>query len=275
MKPGVIVRHDGDTDIFREFKTISDHGFDNCQLVSWDIPARTDEAAGRINRAKEQYGIAITAVWAGWRGPKVWDFYDGQETLGLVPVTYRQWRIEDLCGGADFAKKLGVTDIVTHAGYLPENPYDPNYPSLLIALRFVARHMADNGQRFLLETGQETPVTLLRVIEDIGTDNVFINLDPANLIMYGKGNPVDALDVFGKYVKGVHAKDGVYPTGGRKLGEEKALGQGKANFPVLIKRLHELGYDGSLTIEREITGEQQTKDILMAKSTLESYINQL
>ncbi|MDL2234298.1 sugar phosphate isomerase/epimerase, partial [Ruminococcaceae bacterium OttesenSCG-928-L11] len=140
------------------------------------------------------------------------------------------------------------------------------------SLRTVAEHLKKNGQNFLLETGQETPVTLLRVIEDIGTGNVFINLDPANLIMYGKANPVDALDVIGKYVRGVHAKDGVYPTNGRSLGDEVALGEGKANFPQLVKGLHAYGYTGSLTIEREISGEQQTKDILMAKEKLEGYI---
>ena len=124
-------------------------------------------------------------------------------------------------------------------------------------------------------TGQETPVTLLRVMQDIGFDNVGINLDPANLIMYGKANPVDSLDVFGKYVRGVHGKDGLYPTDGRELGDEVALGEGKVNFPVFLKKLHELGYDGDITIEREITGEQQKKDIQMAKKMLDEIISGL
>ena len=109
-------------------------------------------------------------------------------------------------------------------------------------------------------------------MQDIGFDNVGINLDPANLIMYGKANPVDSLDVFGKYVRGVHGKDGLYPTDGRELGDEVALGEGKVNFPVFLKKLHELGYDGDITIEREITGEQQKKDIQMAKGMLDEII---
>ena len=140
------------------------------------------------------------------------------------------------------------------------------------ALKVLAGHCKVNGQHFLFETGQETPTTLLRAIEDIGTGNLGINLDPANLILYGKANPVDALDVIGKYVMDIHAKDGLYPTNGRQLGVETPLGEGKVNFPALVARLKELGYDGTFTIEREISGEQQKKDIISAKAILESLI---
>jgi sugar phosphate isomerase/epimerase len=136
----------------------------------------------------------------------------------------------------------------------------------------VLAHVRQNGQKFLFETGQETPVTLRRLMEDLGNRDVGINLDPANLILYGKANPVDALDVFGSYVLDVHAKDGVYPVNGRQLGEEKPLGQGKVNFPRLIARLKELGYDGAITIEREISGEEQRKDIINAIKILKELI---
>ena len=136
----------------------------------------------------------------------------------------------------------------------------------------IAEHVKENGQYFLFETGQETPVTLRRAIEDIGTGNLGINLDPANLIIYGKANPIDALDVFGEYVRDIHAKDGCYPTNGHELGEEKPLGDGKVNFPMFIKRLKEIGYDGPLTIEREISGDKQIEDIKHAKVLLEELI---
>ena len=132
--------------------------------------------------------------------------------------------------------------------------------------------MKKNDQYFLFETGQETPVTLLRAINDIGTGNLGINLDTGNLILYGKANPLDALDVFGKYVMDLHVKDGHYPTDGWKLGREVAVGEGKADFPRIIARLKELGYDGALTIEREISGDQQIQDILRAKELLEKCI---
>ncbi len=136
-----------------------------------------------------------------------------------------------LMSGADFTAQIGVPDIITHVGFIPENPNEPEYRSLVSALRYLVQYCQGGGLHFLFETGQETPVTLLRTIEDIGLPNVGINLDPANLILYGKANPVDALDVFGKYVRGVHAKDGLYPTTEASLGQEVPLGHGKVNFP--------------------------------------------
>lgn len=118
-------------------------------------------------------------------------------------------------------------------------------------------------------------MVLLRLFEDIGTGNLFVNLDPANLILYGKGNPVDALDVLGGYVRGVHAKDGLYPTNGLELGQEVKVGEGKVNFPQLLARLKQVGYDGSLTIEREISGPQQTADIQATKRYLEELLASL
>ena len=128
------------------------------------------------------------------------------------------------------------------------------------------------GQNLLFETGQETPVTMLRCFEDVGTGNLYVNLDPANLILYGKSNPVDALCVFGGYVRGVHAKDGLYPVNGRELGTEVKIGTGRVDFPALVRSLSELGYEGSLTIEREIEGEEQIRDILEAKEYLSGLI---
>ena len=129
---------------------------------------------------------------------------------------------------------------------------------------------------FNFETGQETPITLLRVIEEVAMDgkfpNIGINMDTANLILYGKANPVDALDVFGAYVRNIHAKDGRYPTNGHDLGCETAIGEGKGDFRALFVRLKELGYDRYVTIEREIRGEQQLKDILESRDYLQTII---
>ena len=157
-------------------------------------------------------------------------------------------------------------------GFIPALPCDPNYPGFLAAIKFLANTLKKEGQNLLFETGQETPVTLLRLFEDVGTGNLFVNLDPANLVMYGMANPVDALDVFGDYVRGVHAKDGLYPTNGRHLGPEVKVGTGKVDFPKLIEGLKAHGFDGSLTIEREISGEQQRIDILDTKAYLEALI---
>ncbi len=274
MNLGVCVVH-GHKPLEEAFSSVAEMGFSSCQLLSWDSSLWTDSEAKEIKEKMAKYNVTISAFWCGWQGPTVWDFYEGPETLGLVPPTYRYARMKDLMNGSDFAKKLGVTDVATHMGFIPENPHDPNYSGLLSAVKTVANHYKQNGQYLLFETGQETPVTLLRLIQDTGCDNLGINLDPANLILYGKANPVDALDVFGKYVRGVHAKDGKYPTEGRYLGAEVPIGQGKVDFVKLLGGLHALGYDGSITIEREIDGDQQIKDIIAAKSYLQEIIDGL
>ena len=282
MKIGTMVRFDAVKDIETKFQNLVKNGFDSCQLNTWNPNIWTDENAELIKSLTEKYNITISAVWCGWEGPQVWDFYDGQITLGLVPSEYRQMRIKNLCDGADFAKKIGVTDVVTHMGFIPENPNDPNFNSFCVAVRTVAEHLKKNGQYLLFETGQETPVTMLRCFEKVGTDNLAVNLDTANLILYGRANPVDALDVFGKYVRNIHAKDGFYPTNGHDLGMEVRLGDGKVDFKALFIKLKELDYTSFVTIERElafecedINYEQQIADVLYAKEYLENIIKEV
>ena len=271
MEIGVLVQYKKETDLAAEFSKLRQYDFRTCQLCSWDPSLWTEENAARIRTLTESFGIRISAFWCGWEGPKAWNFYDGPLTLGLVPVEYRAMRVKNLCDGADFAHLLGVTDVVTHMGFIPEDPNDPLFGGFCIAVRTVAQHLKKSGQYLLFETGQETPAAMLRCFEKVGTDNLGVNLDTANLILYGKANPVDALDVFGQYVRNLHAKDGLYPTDGMHLGKEVAIGQGKVDFDALFRKLKELGYDGDITIEREIKGEQQLADILSSRE----YMNNL
>ena len=270
MELGVLINLDEQVE--KKIEQASELGFSYCQLSAWKKELHTPEMAEKILSACEKHNVKISTFWCGWSGPQIWDFYEGPFTLGLVPSEYRYIRMQELMLGSDFAKMLGVKNMATHVGFLPEVPGTEQYNSIVCAIRQVAAHCKKNGQFFLFETGQETPVTLHRAIEDVGTENLGINLDPANLILYGKANPIDALDVFGKFVRDVHAKDGCYPTDGKHLGKETPLGEGKVNFPAFIKKLKEVGYDGTLTIEREISGEQQIADIKKAKKLLEELI---
>lgn len=250
-------------------------GFATCQVQCWDERLFTDEVADRLRSAAEAAQVEITTIWTGMPGRYVWDFISGPDTIGLVPGWRREMRLAVLKLGSDFARAVGVPSITTHVGFIPEFPTDPVYLGVVQALTEIALYCHANEQSFWFETGQETPVTLLRTIGDVGTGNLGINLDPANLLMYGKANPVDALDVFGTYVRGVHAKDGEYPTDGRRLGVEKPLGEGRVNFPALLAKLNGLGFDGALTIEREISGPQQIDDIKEGKRFLEQIIASL
>ncbi|MDF2671549.1 MAG: sgaU [Paenibacillus sp.] len=269
MKIGVLntLTNDGDC-----FDKVRDFGLDVCQLVSWDHNQATESIADNVLRYSRAAGVQISAVWAGLPPPQIWDFKEGPGTLGIVPTAYRAERVNILRRFADFASRIGAPAVITHCGFIPENMSDPEYPAVVDTIREVAAYCSQLGIEFWLETGQETPVVLLRTIERVGMANVGINLDPANLIMYGKGNPVDALDLIGPYVRDVHVKDGLYPTNGDHLGFEVQVGQGKVNFPVFLARLKEIGFRGELIIEREIGGEEQTRDIRATIGLLENWL---
>jgi L-ribulose-5-phosphate 3-epimerase len=247
-------------------------GLRSCQLVSWQPAAWNDALAARVRREAAASGLVISALWAGWTGPAVWDFIKGPATLGIVPPAHRAHRVAELKSAGAFAKALGVPAVITHLGFIPENPTEPLFGDVVAAVREIALHMKSLGLQFWFETGQETPVTLLRLIRAVGTGNLGLNLDPANLILYGKASPVDALSVFGSHVKNVHAKDGMYPTDPDLLGAEVRIGDGAVQWPALVKKLEGLGYRGPYTIEREVSGEAQKRDIAYAVRYLEGLL---
>ena len=250
----------------------TDFGLRACQLVSWSPEIWSEKLATRLRREAADAGALIAAFWAGWPGPAVWDFLRGPSTLGLVPALYRAERVAVLKSAGVFARALGVPAVITHLGFIPENSGDPQFQDVVSAVREVAMHLESMGLQFWFESGQETPVTLLRLIRAVGTGNLGINLDPANLILYGKGSPVDSLDVFGAYVRNVHAKDGLYPTDPARLGEEVPIGAGVVRWPDLVRKLSGLAFGGPYIIEREISGEEQKRDIAHAISYLESLL---
>src|SRR5207244_3426501 len=142
------------------------------------------------------------------------------------------------------------------------------------AMREVVEYCRPNGQTFRDDLGQETPITLVRAMQDVGLDNQGVNFDLANLILYGKANPVDAIEILAPYVQGIHAKDGLWPTNPRELGREVPIGQGKVDFPRIIARLKQLNYQGAVTIEREVSGPQQIEDVRAAIVYLQGLIGE-
>jgi L-ribulose-5-phosphate 3-epimerase len=267
MRLGIIIGIAPDPDA--AIKRVHDLGFPTCQVSVHNVD---ESAAAALRKALDQYHVEATSAVGGGPGPEIYDFYRGPQTIGLVPRATRDARIAQYKKVSDFAKEAGIPAVQGHCGFLPEDPNDPLFAEAVAAIRAVAEYCKGNGQNFRCETGQETPVALVRVIREIGLDNVGVNFDAANLILYGKANPVDAVDILGPYIQGVHAKDGLYPTDTRKLGQEVPIGEGKVNFPVLIEKLKKIGYKNPLTIEREIRGEKQTADILASKAYLEKLI---
>ena len=267
MRLGLIVHIGRDPDAV--IAKVKELGLPTAQvLVSEFVPGLEQ----RLREALSRHGIEATALVVGGPGKEVWDFYQGPLTIGLVPRETRAMRIAHIKKASDFAKQCGITAVQTHCGFIPENPNDPLYKETVEAAREVAAYCKRNGQMFRYETGQETPITLVRTIHDVGTDNQAVNFDLANLILYGKANPVDAIELLGPYVQGIHAKDGLWPANPRELGKEVPISKGKVDFPRIIARLKELNYRGAVTIEREISGPEQIEDVRAAKTYLDNLI---
>ena len=137
MNVGIIISHSAEG-MREKFANASAQGFHHCQLTSWNPALWTDEKMEELKQLTAEYGVEITAFWCGWAGPKRWNFTEGPETLGIVPVAYRGMRVQNLLDGAAFADKLGIKDVVTHMGFIPENMTDPNYPGVVAAVKVIA-----------------------------------------------------------------------------------------------------------------------------------------
>ena len=257
-------------------KRVHDMGFSNCFLsLDGYIGKFTPDAAKQIGELLSKYDVVATTVEVVGPQPLVWDFQQGPSTIGLVPAKYREARIDALKQASDFAKLLGIGQVQTHCGFVPEDPGDALYPPTVEAIRTVAQHCQGNGQHFLMETGQETPTAMSRALRDVNLPNLGVGLDTANLILYGKANPVDAVDILGPHVRSVHAKDGKWPTDPSKLGEEVMIGKGLVDFKTVFTKLHKIGYTGAITIERETSGPQQVADVKNEKMYLEQVLHEV
>jgi sugar phosphate isomerase/epimerase len=240
-----------------------------CQI---DAEYLDDDLVNQTRAAVEKYNIVVTALGTSGPGPDLYNFYDGPGTLGLVPRTYRAERIEKLKKFSDYCRELNIPAIRIHAGFVPEDPNDSLYHETVETFRDVIGYLKKNGQQFLYETGTETPVTLLRVIEDVGLDNQGINLDTANFVLYGKANPVDALEILGPHVTNTHMKDGLYPTNTHDLGKEAEIPHGAVDFPGIVAGLRKANYQGPLIIEREIHGPEWITSVARERDYLRKLV---
>ncbi|WP_263373817.1 sugar phosphate isomerase/epimerase family protein [Granulicella aggregans] len=257
-------------------RRVHDLGFSNCFLsLDGYIGGFTPAIAAEMKGLLEKYEVTATTVEVVGPKPLVWDFLQGPSTIGLVPPATRAARIDALRQVSDFAKMVGIGQVQTHCGFIPEDPADALYPGAVEAIRTVAQHCQGNSQHFLMETGQETPTTMSRMIRDVNMPNLAVGLDTANLILYGKANPVDAVDILGPHVRSIHAKDGRWPTDPSQLGEEVQIGKGLVDFRAVFTKLHKVGYTGAVTIERETSGPQQIEDVRQEKLYLENILKEV
>lgn len=215
--------------------------------------SRTPERAKEFSARLKELGIRISVVFGGFEGESYADIPTCKRTVGLAPPGTRAERLVEMKEIADFARLLGVDALGLHIGFVPHDCKDPTYQGVLAAVRELCDHCKANNQRLHLETGQESADTLLGFLRDADRDNLFVNFDPANMILYGSGDPIPALKKVGRYVRSVHCKDGKWADKpGQEWGAEVPLGQGDVGMEQFLATLKEIGYEGPLTIEREI-----------------------
>ena len=244
-------------------------GIPTIQLHAPKKSTRTPESATAFVERLKLLGIELTAVFGGFEGESYADIPTVEKTVGLVPAATRAERLAEMKEISDFSKLLKCDVIALHLGFVHHENSD--YSEVVAVTRELCEHAANNGQAVHLETGQETADGLLRFIDDVQCDNLFVNFDPANMILYGTGEPIPALRRIGSFVHSIHCKDATWAAKpGGEWGEEKPLGEGQVDIAKYLETLHEIGYDGPLTIEREIPKEpaRQKKEIEHAANLL-------
>ena len=175
----------------------------------------------------------VFTVFAAYTGESYADIPTVERTVGFVPGGTRDERERRTIAVSDFAAIIGAPGIATHIGFVPESPDDPDYAVVRDMVRRVCDYAARSNQTFALETGQEPADVLLSFLNDVGRPNLGINFDPANMILYGTGDPIEALGILGPRVVSVHCKDGDWPEPGiaGALGKEQPLGAGSVTGP--------------------------------------------
>ena len=196
------------------------------------IHLHAPHATTRTKRQAEQFlarlkdlGIRISVVFGGFEGESYADIPTVARTVGLVPPATRAERLTEMEEISDFAGLLGVDAVALHVGFVTDNTADPQYGQLAAAVGRVCDRCRANGQNLHLETGQEDADSLLRFLGDVGRENLFINFDPANMILYGSGEPIEALRKVGHRVRSVHCKDAKWAAARARVGRRSAPGR--------------------------------------------------
>ena len=244
------------------------------QLHAPEPATRTDVHAARFLAELAAADIVLTCVFAGFEGESYASIPEAARTVGLVPRALREARAAELCAISDFAEELRSPAVGLHVGFVPEDRTGEDYKDLVTVVGRCCDHAAENGQTINLETGQETASHLLDFLSDVNRENLGVNFDPANLLMYGTDDPLPALRQVADFVNSVHCKDArraPEALRGKEWGEEVPLGEGEVGMTDYLRTLHEIGYRGPLTIEREIPEDRarQKADVATALRVLE------
>ncbi len=243
-------------------RLMKDIGINKVQL---DLgPTVYDKKWARAGEELADEGIRIVSGMFGTKDEDYTSLDSIRLTGGVVPD--RTWKDnwKHIRKVIPVARSLGLNLVTFHAGFLPESPSDPAYEKLADRLRTIAEAFGSEGIELAFETGQEDASTLKRFLEHLDASNVGVNFDPANMILYGMGDPVDSVKTLMKHVKQVHVKDALPAKTPGVWGEEVVVGTGAVDWNVFFGALEDGGFSGYMSIERE-AGENRVRDIIEAK----------
>jgi len=236
-------------------------GVDVVQIACGDPHHASWEEGDAMPQAARAAGFRMVGAMLGFPGEDYTTPQTIRETGGFGPKHLRAERLQRLEWALQRTRELGLTDLMFHAGFIPE-PGDPERKEFLDTLAQAADLAARFGVTIAFETGQETAQLLRRTLDELRCPNVKVNFDPANMLLYDMGDPIEAVRILGPDIRSVHAKDAFRPKVKGTWGEEVPLGQGAVNIRLWVQTLYEVGYRGPLLIEREVgTQAERLRDI--------------
>jgi sugar phosphate isomerase/epimerase len=240
-----------------ELKQLLDRlGLTVVQIACGDPHHAAWEEGERIPTAARAAGFTMSGAMLGFPGEDYTTPQTIQHSGGFGNPATRAERLERFAWALERTRALGLTELMLHAGFLPE-PGDPDRKPFLDTLGRVSALAAAKSVTVAFETGQETADLLRRTLDDLKCPNLKVNFDPANVLLYDKGDPLRAVEILGPDIRSVHVKDANRPKTPGTWGEEVPLGQGQVNVRAFVKALKKVGYRGPLCIEREVGNQEE------------------
>jgi sugar phosphate isomerase/epimerase len=239
------------------------------QLGWWDDGYRETD---RVLSLVEKHGMTVSATCAGFEGEDYATIARIAETGGFKPDTTWDERFAKMVELADLTVLLKTELLAVHIGFVPHDKNDPQYAVMVDRLKRITDALGERGVTLVMETGQEKAEDLLTFIAAVGRGNIAVNFDPANMILYGVGEPAEAVQLLKDKIVHVHMKDATWSSKpGDEWGAEVVLGTGEADIPRIVSKLRSNGYTGPLVIERE-AGDDRIGDIKEAINLLRDMV---
>jgi L-ribulose-5-phosphate 3-epimerase len=241
-----------------ELKRLLDRlGVDVVQIACGDPHHAAWDEGDKLPDTAKAAGFRMTGAMLGFPGEDYTTPQTIQKTGGFGNPATRLERLERFKWALDRTKALGLADLMLHAGFIPE-PKHPDRKPFLDTLAKVSDLAKAKGVTIAFETGQETADLLRLTLNELKCSNLKVNFDPANMLLYDKGDPLRAVEILSPDIRSVHVKDANRPKVPGNWGEEVPLGKGQVNIRQFVMTLQKVGYRGSLCIEREV-GDQEER----------------